>query len=148
LLAVTDWKARIAERLARSVPRHSPQDWLLPGLSPEETQALEHQFPQSLIAAAVLVPLVERARELTVLLTKRAIELKSHAGQISFPGGRLEGEESPRAAALREAREEIGLEARFVDIAGYLGGPGNRPSGAIHPGEGVSVTCIPVREVP
>ena len=118
--AVTDWKARITERLAGSEPRHAREDWLLPGLSREETHALKLRLPATLTPAAVLVPLVERARELTVLLTQRAIELKSHAGQISFPGGRLEAGESPRAAALREAREEIGLEAGFVSIVGYL----------------------------
>lgn len=118
--AVTDWKARITERLAGSEPRHAREDWLLPGLSREETHALKLRLPATLTPAAVLVPLVERARELTVLLTQRAIELKSHAGQISFPGGRLEAGESPRAAALREAREEIGLEPGFVAVAGYL----------------------------
>jgi 8-oxo-dGTP pyrophosphatase MutT (NUDIX family) len=120
LRPVTDWKARITERLAGSEPRHAPQDWLLPGLSRAETHALRLPLPATLTPAAVLVPLVERARELTVLLTRRAIELKSHAGQISFPGGRLEDGESPRTAALREAREEIGLEPEFVSIVGYL----------------------------
>lgn len=117
---MVDWQARIAERLAGSAPRHSPADWLLPGLTREATDALARLLPKSLVAAAVLVPLVERAQGLTVLLTKRAVELKSHAGQISFPGGRLEAGESPSAAALREAREEIGLDARFIAIAGYL----------------------------
>jgi 8-oxo-dGTP pyrophosphatase MutT (NUDIX family) len=120
LRPVTDWKSRITERLAGSEPRHAAQDWLLPGLSSVETQALAPFFPKTLIAAAVLVPLVERAPGLTVLLTRRAIELKSHAGQIAFPGGRLESGESPRAAALREAREEIGLDPGFVAIVGYL----------------------------
>jgi len=120
LRPVTDWKARIAERLAGSAPRHAPEEWLLPGLTRAETHALELRLPATLLPAAVLVPLVERAHELTVLLTQRAIELKSHAGQISFPGGRLEAGESPRSAALREAREEIGLDPGFVAIAGYL----------------------------
>ena len=115
-----DWKTCITERLAGSKPRHAPADWLLPGLSAEQTHAYRGFFPQTLLPAAVLMPLIERGRELTVLLTQRSIELKSHAGQISFPGGRLEAGESPRAAALREAREEIGLEAGFVSIVGYL----------------------------
>jgi 8-oxo-dGTP pyrophosphatase MutT (NUDIX family) len=70
--------------------------------------------------AAVLVPIVER-EEPTVLLTQRATHLPDHAGQISFPGGKIEADdESPLAAALREAEEEIGLERRFVDPIGYL----------------------------
>src|SRR5207249_1769686 len=68
-----------------------------------------------------LARLLERA-ELTILFTQRAPDLRNHAGQISFPGGRIESrdEGSPRAAALREAREEIGLEERFVSVIGYL----------------------------
>src|SRR5262245_23318006 len=70
--------------------------------------------------AAVLVPIV--AREVpTILLTQRAAHLPDHAGQISFPGGKIEPEDaSPLAAALRETEEEIGLERRFVDPIGYL----------------------------
>jgi 8-oxo-dGTP pyrophosphatase MutT (NUDIX family) len=70
--------------------------------------------------AAVLVPVVDRA-EPTVLLTQRAIHLPQHPGQISFPGGKIEPtDETPLAAALREAEEEVGLDARFVDPIGYL----------------------------
>jgi 8-oxo-dGTP pyrophosphatase MutT (NUDIX family) len=58
---------------------------------------------------------------LTVLLTQRATHLKNHAGQISFPGGRLEAsDEGPLAAALRETEEEIGLSRQHVTFAGYL----------------------------
>ena len=60
--------------------------------------------------AAVLVPLVERESGCTVLLTQRAATLKDHAGQISFPGGRIEPQDADAwQAALREAQEEIGL---------------------------------------
>jgi 8-oxo-dGTP pyrophosphatase MutT (NUDIX family) len=71
--------------------------------------------------AAVLVPLVDRADELTVLFTKRTAHLHDHAGQISFPGGRAEvGDPSPGDTALREATEEIGLAAERVEILGCL----------------------------
>jgi 8-oxo-dGTP pyrophosphatase MutT (NUDIX family) len=70
--------------------------------------------------AAVLVPVVARA-EPTVLLTQRAAHLKDHAGQISFPGGKIDpADASPMAAALREADEEVGLAADHVEPIGYL----------------------------
>jgi 8-oxo-dGTP pyrophosphatase MutT (NUDIX family) len=73
------------------------------------------------VPAAVLIPLVERDTGLTVLLTQRAETLKDHAGQISFPGGRIEpGDNDAWDAALREAYEEIGLRADLVEFAGYL----------------------------
>jgi 8-oxo-dGTP pyrophosphatase MutT (NUDIX family) len=70
--------------------------------------------------AAVLVPIVER-NEPMVLLTRRTAHLKDHAGQISFPGGKIDaGDASPAAAAIREAEEEIGLDPRLVTPVGYL----------------------------
>src|SRR5262245_56786025 len=70
--------------------------------------------------AAVLVPVIARD-EPTVLFTQRTTHLPDHAGQVSFPGGKIDpGDASPLAAALREAEEEIGLERRFVDPIGYL----------------------------
>jgi 8-oxo-dGTP pyrophosphatase MutT (NUDIX family) len=116
-----EWRARIEVRLANTRPRHAPEDWLAPGLSLEESRALHAYLPVAPIPAAVLVPLVERDEGLTVLLTQRASQLKNHAGQISFPGGRIEPEDAGAgAAALREAHEEVGLEARFVTLVGYL----------------------------
>jgi 8-oxo-dGTP pyrophosphatase MutT (NUDIX family) len=116
-----NWRAVIESRLAHTRPRHEPQDWLAPGLSLEESRSLQAYLPVAPLPAAVLVPLVERDAGLTVLLTQRASQLKNHAGQISFPGGRIEPEDAgPREAALREAHEEIGLEARFVTVVGYL----------------------------
>lgn len=71
--------------------------------------------------AAVLVPIVNRPEGLTVILTKRADHLNSHAGQVSFPGGRVEESDgSAVAAALRETEEEIGLLSDFVTIKGEL----------------------------
>lgn len=70
--------------------------------------------------AAVLVPIVDRA-EPSVLLTQRTEDLPSHAGQIAFPGGKIdEKDEGPQATALREAHEEIGLEPHRVAPIGYL----------------------------
>ena len=70
--------------------------------------------------AAVLIPIVDHA-EPTVLLTQRAAHLNDHAGQISFPGGKIDPTDaSPLDAALREAWEEIGLEREFIDPIGYL----------------------------
>jgi 8-oxo-dGTP pyrophosphatase MutT (NUDIX family) len=71
-------------------------------------------------AAAVLVPVVDRP-EPTVLLTLRTTALPSHAGQIAFPGGKIEtSDATPLAAALREADEEIGLDRKLVEPIGYL----------------------------
>jgi 8-oxo-dGTP pyrophosphatase MutT (NUDIX family) len=72
-------------------------------------------------AAAVLVPLVQRPEGLTVLLTRRTDHLRDHAGQISFPGGRSEPEDTgPAATALREAQEEVGLAPSHVAVIGAL----------------------------
>ena len=76
--------------------------------------------PGEIRPAAVLVPLVRRAAGLTVLFTRRTAHLHDHAGQISFPGGRAEPDESPAATALRETEEEIGLAAGQVEILGHL----------------------------
>lgn len=71
--------------------------------------------------AAVLCPIVERPEGLQLILTRRADHLSRHAGQIAFPGGKVdEADASPRAAALREAEEEIGLTAEQVDVVGAI----------------------------
>jgi 8-oxo-dGTP pyrophosphatase MutT (NUDIX family) len=87
-------------------------------LNPELMAELaEHHAPRP---AAVLVPIVGHA-DLTVLLTQRTDHLANHAGQISFPGGKIEeGDRDAVATALREAQEEIGLDPRFVEPLGFL----------------------------
>ena len=72
-------------------------------------------------AASVLVPLVQREGGLQVLLTRRTEHLRDHAGQVSFPGGRVEAFDSDAVAtALREAAEEVGLPASTIDVIGRL----------------------------
>ena len=75
---------------------------------------------RSLRRAAVLVGIVARDTP-TLLLTQRTEHLPSHAGQVAFPGGKLEaGDPDAVAAALREAQEEIGLDPRFIEPIGFL----------------------------
>lgn len=116
-----NWGSRIRARLAGTRPVHDPDSFLLPGMTREQSHEFRAWYPADPIPAAVLMPLIERPDGITVLLTERATDLKNHAGQISFPGGRIEpGDDGPLQAALREAQEEIGLEPRFVDVAGFL----------------------------
>ncbi len=76
-------------------------------------------MPERRTEAAVLVPLVLRESP-TILLTLRAAAMSAHAGQVSFPGGRIEPGETPEAAALREAAEEVGLDPRLPELIGRL----------------------------
>src|SRR5579862_8210031 len=83
---------------------------LNPGMSPPST---------ALRPAAVLVPLIDRTDGMTILLTQRTAHLTAHAGQISFPGGRIEEDDvDPIAAALRETEEEVGLPRDRVEVIG------------------------------
>jgi 8-oxo-dGTP pyrophosphatase MutT (NUDIX family) len=71
----------------------------------------------ALTAAAVLVPIVRREPELTVIFTQRTTHLRAHSGQVSFPGGRAEPHDpTPEFTALREAQEEIGLPTERVEV--------------------------------
>lgn len=81
---------------------------------------LADMLPAQLIPAAVLVGIVDRV-EPTVLLTTRTEQLSTHAGQVSFPGGRIDADDPDAiAAALREAEEEIGLAAAHIEPLGFL----------------------------
>jgi len=101
----------IAEGLARPAPPPEPDDLHLIALQ-EDTRVTE---------AAVLVPLVDRSGRVQVLFTQRTAHLDDHAGQISFPGGRVEaGDASREQTALRETEEEIGLASGLVAVLGRL----------------------------
>ena len=76
----------------------------------------EHKRP-----AAVLIPIIEREATASILFTQRTEHLPTHAGQISFPGGKMEpGDANLADTALREAREEIGVAPEFIEIVGFL----------------------------
>ena len=101
--------------------QYADSDLRTGAVSRSAIERLRALLPHQPLRAAVLIPLVDRGDELTVLLTHRANDLKHHAGQISFPGGRLEpGDDDSIAAALRETEEEIGLRREFVEVIGCL----------------------------
>ena len=82
---------------------------------------MREQILRTLRPAGVLIPVLERAQGLSVLLTQRSAELKHHAGQISFPGGRMEESDADVVhAALRETHEEVGIPPDAVAVIGYL----------------------------
>jgi 8-oxo-dGTP pyrophosphatase MutT (NUDIX family) len=93
------------ERLRRAAPT-ADSSFMLPGTKLRE--------------AAVLVPIIWHDATPSILLTQRSAHLSAHAGQVAFPGGRLESGETHEAAALREAAEEIGLDPRLPRLVGEL----------------------------
>lgn len=119
-----DWLARLRQRLLRE-PDHELSRSFYGGPLAEVPQRLREellaQLPEALQAAAVLVPIVTRPEGPTLLLTVRASHLRHHAGQISFPGGRMEPDDSDAAsAALRETGEELGITPDWIEPLGYL----------------------------
>jgi 8-oxo-dGTP pyrophosphatase MutT (NUDIX family) len=107
-----------------------------PQWEPEITvERLVRPMSGSLTAAAVLVPIVLRDAGPTLLLTQRTAHLNAHAGQISFPGGRVEADDvTPVETALRETQEEVGVDRRHIEVIGQL------PE--YHTGTGFSVTPV------
>jgi len=111
-----DWCARLRSRL-RSAPDHRLEH----SRTGTQPALLREGLPERLAAAAVLVPIVLHPNAPALLLTVRASHLRSHAGQISFPGGRVEPTDLDlAAAALRETQEEIGIHAASIEPVGFL----------------------------
>lgn len=100
----------LSEQDDASLPKHSDYD--LDKLK---------RTPQPLVPAAVLIGLLQRDAEYSILLTKRTNNLNQHKGQIAFPGGKIDvTDTSPLNAALREANEEVGLETNKITPLGRL----------------------------
>ena len=111
----------IRERMAGTELSRDPLDVVMPPGSGQWPEDLRRKMCEDLTPAGVLIPIVEHADSLSVLLTQRSADLKNHAGQVSFPGGRMESADADIAeTALRETHEEIGIRPEQVDIAGYL----------------------------
>ena len=107
------------------------------------------RYPGPLTPAAVLVPLVDREHGMTVLLTERNAHLNDHAGQVSFPGGRMEpGDGSAEAAALREAFEEIGLPPERVETLGHLDDYETRTGFLVRPVVAILTPPFPLKPDP
>ncbi|MCP3472017.1 CoA pyrophosphatase [Bradyrhizobium sp. CCGUVB1N3] len=121
-LGAADFFARSKARLTFDVPSALYDPNIVPTSGDPGTDKMLEIIAreQPVRPAAVLIPVIDRP-EPTVLLTQRSAHLNDHAGQIAFPGGKIDAmDASPRDAALREAEEEVGLLRDFVEPVGYL----------------------------
>ena len=111
----------IRERMAGTQMPVDPLAVDMPPRSHEWPDDLRRMMCEDLKPAGVLIPILDHAGGLSVLLTQRSPELKHHAGQVSFPGGRMESADADiTATALRETHEEVGIRPDQVDVAGFL----------------------------
>jgi 8-oxo-dGTP pyrophosphatase MutT (NUDIX family) len=121
-LSSEEFFARVRERLTLDVPEGLNDPSIMPKRGDHDADPVMKKIAavRPIRPAAVLVPVVDHP-EPSVLLTQRAQHLPDHAGQVSFPGGKIDkNDASPLASALREAEEEIGLARDFVEPIGYL----------------------------
>lgn len=112
----------LRERLKETRLPDDPLAVSMPSGSASWPDSVRERLTDVLTPAGVLIPVMVRRRELSVLLTQRSAALKHHAGQISFPGGRMEEHDTDVCVtALRETHEEVGIEPQHVSVIGYLG---------------------------
>jgi 8-oxo-dGTP pyrophosphatase MutT (NUDIX family) len=116
-------RARALSRLSMDVPQSAVDPAHIPGRGDHVLNPDLYQDGLAAVAtpAAVLVPIVPRGDGVNVILTRRSGALRRHAGQVAFPGGRIDpDDDGPAHAALREAEEEIGLDRNVVTPLGFL----------------------------
>ncbi len=120
---VDDIFRRIQTRIDRALPPGALDRAVTPSTGDHSLNpwTISTDFLARARAAAVLVGLVVRDGDVRVLLTQRTGDLRDHAGQIAFPGGKMDRNDlSPSATAIRETEEEVGLPGRVIDVLGYL----------------------------
>jgi 8-oxo-dGTP pyrophosphatase MutT (NUDIX family) len=121
-LAASEFFARVRQRLTLDVPAGLTDASVTPARGDHDADPLMRKIAEvrPIRPAAVLVPIIDHP-EPTVLLTQRAQHLPDHAGQVSFPGGKIEkGDVNPCASALRETMEETGIDRTHIEPMGYL----------------------------
>jgi 8-oxo-dGTP pyrophosphatase MutT (NUDIX family) len=121
-IGAKEFFARARERLTLEPPASLDDPNVLPKRGDHDADPVMEKIAavRPIKPAAVLVPIIDHP-EPTVLLTQRAQHLPNHAGQISFPGGKIEkSDDNPLEAALRETQEEIGLDRKSIEPFGYL----------------------------
>jgi 8-oxo-dGTP pyrophosphatase MutT (NUDIX family) len=151
-----DFRARARARLSLDLPANALDPLTAPtrGDFALNTPGPDKETIRAARPAAVLAPIVARPEGATVLLTQRAAALRQHSGQVAFPGGKIDPNEAPLAAALREAKEEIGLEERYIEPVGwldpYLTGTGFlilTMTAIVEPGFALSINPLEVEDV-
>ncbi len=111
----------LRDRLAGTRPPEDPARVVMPPDSRRWPKAFRAELSSGLQPAGVLIPVIERRPSPSVLLTRRSAGLRQHAGQVAFPGGRMEpGDADIAATALRETCEEVGIGAGQISVVGYL----------------------------
>lgn len=114
--------SHLRARFAHTRAPADPLDVVMPLGSDQWPQGMRERLSATLTPAGVLIPLIDHGdSDISVLLTQRSAHLKTHAGQISFPGGRIEPDDRDiTATALRETEEEVGIEQEGIAVIGYL----------------------------
>lgn len=144
-----DWRERIERNLTRLDSQRVRA--LFTEINPHLVgdSRFESRWTQKRRQAAVLVPIVNRPEGPTVLLTVRSSDMPSHAGQISFPGGKAhEEDQGPIDTALREAEEEVNIPRAFVDVVGALGVHEGGLGFSVTPVIGLVDPAAPIRACP